>query len=90
MHTGKDFALAAFIFQHGSTKGDFLLAHVLALGSLAHGDQDAAWIAGASPDAYLQAVGQSQVLGTRFVLQDGKTIPKIHYDPALISEVLRQ
>src|SRR5258708_35717868 len=31
LHTGEDFERAAFLFQHGSTPNDYLLAHTLAM-----------------------------------------------------------
>lgn len=41
LYSGSDFEQAAFIFQHGDTPKDFLLAHTLALAALARGKQDA-------------------------------------------------
>ena len=45
LHTGKDYEWASFIFQHGDTPNDFLLAHVLAMAAVAKGDRQANWIA---------------------------------------------
>ncbi|MGE0495952.1 MAG: hypothetical protein AB7S38_42495 [Vulcanimicrobiota bacterium] len=67
-----DFHRAAFIFQHGSQPEDFLLAHILAMNAMALGDQKASWIAAATLDRYLQAVGQPQVLGTQYRKLEGK------------------
>jgi hypothetical protein len=90
LHTADDFARAAFVFQHGESKEDYLLAHTLALASLALGNKGAAWIAAATLDAYLQAVNQPQIFGTRFVIKNGKAIPKPSYDSNAIPEQLRR
>ena len=50
LHTAEDFTRAAFIFQHGSTPDDFLLAHILAMIAAAKGDEDALWIGTATLD----------------------------------------
>src|SRR5689334_20663257 len=50
--TANDFFAAAFVFQHGETPEDFLLAHVFAVRSLALGRTDAEWITAASLDRY--------------------------------------
>jgi hypothetical protein len=65
LRSGLDFERAAFIFQHGEDSQDFLLAHALALASLARGEKSASWIASVSLDRYLLAIGQPQVLGTQ-------------------------
>lgn len=90
LRTTDDFTRAAFVFQHGNSKDDFLLAHTLALAALARGDKGAAWIAATSLDAYLQSIGQPQVLGTRFVIENGVASPKAAFDSQLIPQQLRQ
>ncbi len=90
LHSGSDFAQAAFIFQHGDTSPDFLLAHTLALAALARGKQDASWIAAASLDRYLQSVGQPQIYGTQFITEGAKITLKQPYDPATITQSLRR
>ncbi len=64
--SGNDFYEAAFIFQHGETAPDYLLAHVLALDALAKGFDHAKWISVATLDRYLQLIGQPQIFGTQF------------------------
>lgn len=64
--TAMDYYRAAFIFQHGETSNDFLLAHHLALVSIAKGNVGASWIAAATLDRYLHSIGQPQVYGTQF------------------------
>jgi hypothetical protein len=57
---------AAFVFQHGETAPDYLLAHVLSLDALAKGFTRAKWISVATLDRYLQLIGQPQIFGTQF------------------------
>jgi hypothetical protein len=90
LHSGSDFAQAAFIFQHGDTPQDFLLGHTLALAALARGKQSAAWIAAASLDRYLQSIGQPQIYGTRFNAEGADVTIKQPYDSTLITPSLRR
>lgn len=64
--TAQDFHDAAFIFQHGHLPEDYLLAHILAIEAIIKGDASSKWIAAATLDRYLQAVGQKQVFGTQY------------------------
>lgn len=64
--SGSDLYEAAFVFQHGETAPDYLLAHVLALDALAKGFDRAKWLSVATLDRYLQLIGQPQVFGTQF------------------------
>jgi hypothetical protein len=89
LRSADDFTKAAFIFQHGSTREDFLLAHTLALAALARGNRGASWIAAASLDAYLQASGQRQIYGTRFHISHGQPELTAPFDTQLIPESLR-
>ena len=84
----EDFRSAAFVFQHGNTPEDYLLAHTLALIALAKGDRTAGWIAAASLDRYLQSIRKSQIYGTQF--RSGTTPDQEPYDRKLISDALRR
>jgi hypothetical protein len=64
--SGSDLYEAAFVFQHGETAPDYLLAHVLALDALAKGFDRAKWLSVATLDRYLQLMGQPQIFGTQF------------------------
>ena len=86
IHTAGDFEKAAFIFQHGSTPDDFLMAHTLALISMAKGRQSAVWIAAATLDRYLQSIKQPQIYGTQF----GNPATQEPYNRALITDALRR
>jgi hypothetical protein len=87
LHTGEDFSRAAFIFQHGSTSDDYLLAHTLAMVAVAKGTGDAIWIASATLDRYLQSTGKSQIYGTQFKTGSATQEP---FNRDLISDSLRQ
>jgi hypothetical protein len=65
---GSDLYEAAFVFQHGETAPDYLLAHVLALDALTKGFDRAKWLSVATLDRYLQLIGQPQVFGTQYPL----------------------
>lgn len=89
LRSGTDFYRAAFIFQHGSTPDDFLLAHTLAVIAAARGRPDATWIASATLDRYLQSIGQRQIYGTQFQLPRDAPATQDPYDRLLMSDALR-
>ena len=73
LHTGRDYVHAAMILQHGDRPEDFLLCHELCIAALfksTAADSDwvglAKWLAAASEDRFLVAVGRSQRFGTQF------------------------
>jgi hypothetical protein len=85
-----DFYHAAFVFQHGDAPEDYLLAHTLALVSIARGKAEATWIAAATFDRYLQAIGQSQVYGTQYKTPTGAEATQDPFDRKLVPDALRQ
>lgn len=88
--SGDDYFHAAVIFQHGDDPSSYLLAHVLATTAVSRGRRDAAWIAAATLDRYLQSIGQKQVYGTQYrTPHDGPTTQD-PYDRTIISDALRQ
>lgn len=89
LHSGADFLHAAFIFQHGAGPDDYLKAHILATVAVARGNRAAVWIAAATLDRYLQRIGQPQVLGTQFMISNGKATQS-PYNPTLLSDAVRQ
>jgi hypothetical protein len=89
LHTGEDYTWAAFVFQHGSTPDDFLMAHTLAL-ALRKGYRDAAWIATATLDRYLRSIQKPQIYGTQFRQPPGQDWTQEPYDRGLISDGLRR
>lgn len=89
LRSGDDFYHAAFVFQHGSTPGDFLLAHTLAIAAAARGRSDAAWIAAATLDRYLHNIGRPQIYGTQYSDPGGNGWTQEPYDKLMISDGLR-
>ncbi len=90
LQSGDDFYHAAFVFQHGSVADDYLKAHLLAMIAAARGKPGAVWIASATLDRYLQAIGKSQVLGTQYKIPQGTPATQEPYDRALVSDAMRQ
>lgn len=90
LESGEDFYHAAFVFQHGRTPEDHLLAHVLAIVAVARGRSDATWIAAATLDRYLQDIGQKQIYGTQFGWRQGAPVTQDPYDRTLVSDALRK
>ena len=64
--SAEDFHDAAFLFQHGETADDYLMAHILAVEAVMRGDQISKWIAASTLDRYLQKIHQPQVFGTQY------------------------
>jgi hypothetical protein len=89
LHTGEDFTRAAFIFQHGGTSDDYLLAHTLAMVAVTKGDESASWIGAASLDRYLQSIEQPQIYGTQFGRDSEGTTTQQPYNRDLIADALR-
>jgi hypothetical protein len=90
LRSGTDFYHAAFIFQHGLTANDYLFAHTLAVVAAARGRADAAWIAAATLDRYLQTIGQKQIYGTQFQTPRNQPVTQEPYDRELVSDALRE
>jgi hypothetical protein len=90
--TAEDYQAAAFVFQHGTTAEDYLLAHTLAMVAVSKGEPKALWIASATLDRYLIKIGQKQIYGTQYALNDanGGTWGQEPYDRALVSDALRR
>jgi hypothetical protein len=90
LKTSEDYKRAAFIFQHGDTPDDFLLAHTLATIAASKGDADALWIASATLDRYLQATGKPQIFGTQIKERSDHTATLEPYNRELIADILRR
>lgn len=89
VRTINDYTWASFIFQHGETPDDYLLAHVLAMVAASKGDGMGRWIAAATLDRYLYSIKQPQVFGTQLV-PDGKgQISQGEYKHELMSNSVR-
>lgn len=90
LRSADDFYHAAFVFQHGDTPDDYMKAHALALVSAARGKAEAAWIAAATLDRYLQNIGQPQIYGTQDRLKPGEAWTQEPYRRDLLSDALRE
>ena len=93
LNTGKDYARAAMVFQHGDTSDDILLAHILAVTAMGKGCMDARWLAAATLDRFLWRIGQPQVFGTNFSHKEVAGQPKWTTDPydrLLVPPTLRE
>ena len=90
LHSGTDYWEAGFVFQHGSVPADYLKAHGLAVVAAARGRLDASWIAAATLDRYLHAIGQPQVYGTQFTIPADGTATQQPYDRTILSDALRR
>jgi len=89
LNSADDFYRAAFVFQHGDLPEDYLKAHALAVVAAAKGKSEAAWIAAATLDRYLQHIGQPQIYGTQYVRHDSKDWTQEPYRRDLLSDALR-
>ena len=90
LHTGKDYEEASFVFQHGDSPDDYLLAHTLAMVAVSKGDATAIWIASATLDRYLEKIGQKQVFGTQYSSDAQHRWTQEPYDRELVSDALRR
>jgi hypothetical protein len=90
LHTGEDFERAAFVFQHGDTPDDYLLAHTLAVVAVTRGQSSAIWIAAATLDRYLDSIHQPQIYGTQFHTKPNEQTTQEPYNRSLISDAVRR
>jgi hypothetical protein len=89
LHTGEDFERAAFVFQHGDSPDDYLLAHTLAILAVARGQATAMWIAAATLDRYLQSINKPQIYGTQFLTKPKQATTQEPYNRGLVSDAVR-
>jgi hypothetical protein len=86
----RTFQRAAYVFQHGDTPDDYLLAHTLAMVAVARGQSGAVWIASATLDRYLNSIHQPQIYGTQFRTKPNEPATQEPYNRTLISDALRR
>lgn len=89
LHSANDFWHAAFLYQHGKTSANYLIAHTLAVVAAAKGRSDAAWIAAATLDRYLQSLGLPQVYGTQYITPRGGATTQEPFDRAIVPDSVR-
>lgn len=90
LNSADDFYHAAYVFQHGDEAEDYLKAHALAVVAAARGKPEAAWIAAATLDRYLQRIGQPQIYGTQFLRPPGEKWTQEPYRRDILSDALRR
>ncbi|HEU0067463.1 MAG TPA: hypothetical protein VFQ57_09520 [Sphingomonas sp.] len=90
LNSADDFYHAAYVFQHGDLPEDYLKAHALATVAAARGKPEAAWIAAATLDRYLQRIGQPQIYGTQYLRNGSSEWTQEPYRRDLLSDALRE
>jgi hypothetical protein len=90
LQSGKDYQLAALIFQHSSASSDLALAHTLAVTAVSEGERGARWLAAATFDRLLRSVEQPQVFGTQFFRGPDRTWSMEPYDRTALSDSVRE
>ena len=81
VQSARDFHDASYLFQHGDTPDDYLLAHLLAIEAVIRGDASSKWMVAASLDRFLENTGRTQVFGTQYGPD-----PKLRTDPAEVAK----
>jgi len=66
LQTGADYYHAAMVLQHGYVPEDYLLAHELCVVGISKGEAKAKWLAAASEDRFLMAIGRPQRFATQY------------------------
>jgi hypothetical protein len=87
--TGRDYYFAGLIFQHSESSENLLLAHVLAVTSLAKGGKSAGWLSAATLDRYLWSIKHPQVFGTQYQTGADNKETMEPYDRIFISDKIR-
>ena len=89
VNTGRDYYFAALIFQHSETSENLLLAHILAVTSVAKGDKSGGWLSAATLDRYLWSIKHPQVFGTQYQTGADNKETMEPYDRIAISDKIR-
>jgi hypothetical protein len=89
VNTGREYYFAALIFQHSETSENLLLAHILAVTSVAKGDESGGWLSAATLDRYLWSIKHPQVFGTQYQTGADNKGTMEPYDRAAISDKIR-
>ena len=91
LRTGADYFHAAMVLQHASEPDDYLLAHDLSVIAIGKGEHRAKWLAAASLDRFLIAIGRPQRFGTQFVSRRSFHPPKLApIDPHVPDQLRRE
>lgn len=90
LKTGADYYHAAMVLQHAVDPDDYLLAHDLSVIAIGKGEHRAKWLAAASLDRFLIAIGRSQRFGTQFRSNRSFNPPKLAPVDPNVSDSLRR
>jgi len=90
LETGSDYYEAGIIFQHSHQPDDYLIAHTLAVVAASRGETKGSWLAAATLDRYLMAIGKPQIYGTQFMTPPAQPVTQDPYNRTLIPDPLRQ
>ena len=71
LRTGADYYHAAMVLQHAPAPEDYLLAHEFCIVAVSQGEKRALWLAAATEDRFLMALGRTQRFGTQYQSEDG-------------------
>jgi hypothetical protein len=89
VNTGREYYFAALIFQHSETSENLLLAHILAVTSVAKGDESGGWLSAATLDRYLWSIKHPQIFGTQYQTGADNKGTMEPYDRTAISDKIR-
>jgi hypothetical protein len=89
INTGRDYYFAGLIFQHSESSENLLLAHILAVTSVAKGNKSAGWLSAATLDRYLWSIKHAQVFGTQYQTDAADKETMEPYDQIAISDKIR-
>jgi hypothetical protein len=77
LQSGADYFHGAMVLQHALEPNDYLLAHELCVVAIGKGEERAKWLAAASLDRFLVAIGRQQRFGTQFISKRSFHPPKL-------------
>lgn len=89
LQTAQDFYYAAFLYQHGSSFGEYQTAHELSLCAMVLGHKGGKWIGAASYDRMLRSCGHRQRWATQYGMAAGKPVLQA-YDSTGICDFQRK
>lgn len=90
LQSGADYYHAAMVLQHAVEADDYLLAHDLCVVAISKGEERAKWLAAASLDRFLVAIGRQQRFGTQFSSKRSFQPPKlVPVDPNVPDQLRR-
>lgn len=90
VNTGKDFAKAAMIFQHGDDSTSYAKAIELIKKAIEIDTTINNWLFAAATDRYLLSIGKPQIYGTQYYKEEGSYWILENYDSLKISDKERK